>query len=100
MQMPSSFSKDFYYRDFVEFDITLYFRNCILGARRYLLKQKDEDIPKALAHQRRLRVLDFVCKLLLTVGFLYMTLIKLDMIGFLLHSTSYKTSYPLSLERV
>ncbi|XP_039444625.1 putative fatty acyl-CoA reductase CG5065 isoform X2 [Culex pipiens pallens] len=93
-------NKDFYYRDFVEFDITLYFRNCILGARRYLLKQKDEDIPKALAHQRRLRVLDFVCKLLLTVGFLYMTLIKLDMIGFLLHSTSYKTSYPLSLERV
>lgn len=27
--------------------VSEYFENCILGARRYLLKQGDEQIPKA-----------------------------------------------------
>lgn len=28
------------------FDYNEYFSSCILGARKYLLKEKDEDIPK------------------------------------------------------
>ncbi|XP_062537398.1 LOW QUALITY PROTEIN: putative fatty acyl-CoA reductase CG5065 [Armigeres subalbatus] len=88
-------NKDFYYRDFIEFDITLYFRNCILGARRYLLHEKDENIPKALQHHRRMKLLDKVCKVLIVVGFLYIVLIKSDLLGLSLYLASYRTSYDL-----
>lgn len=27
-----------------------YFRNVTIGGRRYLLKERDEDLPKAKAH--------------------------------------------------
>ncbi|XP_065092505.1 putative fatty acyl-CoA reductase CG5065 [Ochlerotatus camptorhynchus] len=89
-------NKDFYYRDFIEFDITLYFRNCILGVRRYLLHEKDENIPKALKHQRRMKLLDKTCKLLFVSGFLYLILIKFDMLGLSLYLASYRTTYDLS----
>ncbi|XP_055587027.1 putative fatty acyl-CoA reductase CG5065 [Uranotaenia lowii] len=91
-------NKDFYYRDFVEFDVTLYFRNCILGARRYLLKEKDENIPRALTHLKRMNMLDTFCKSMLLLGFLYLVLIKCDLLGLLLHSASYRTSYKLGLD--
>ncbi|KXJ70568.1 hypothetical protein RP20_CCG023141 [Aedes albopictus] len=88
-------NKDFYYRDFIEFDITLYFRNCILGARRYLLHEKDENLPRALKHYRRMKILDKVCKLLIVTGFLYLVLIKSDLLGLSLYMASYKTEYDL-----
>lgn len=88
-------NKSFYYRDFVEFDVTLYFRNSILGARRYLLKQKDENIPRALVRQSRLRVLDVFCKLTFVVGLLYVIFIKFDLLGLALHLGSYRTTYQL-----
>ncbi|XP_058820697.1 putative fatty acyl-CoA reductase CG5065 [Topomyia yanbarensis] len=88
-------NKEFYYRDFIEFDITLYFRNCILGARRYLLKQKDEDIPKALKHLRRMQLLDKMCHLLIYAGLLYLIFIKFDILGLVLHLASYRTTYTM-----
>ncbi|XP_055551587.1 putative fatty acyl-CoA reductase CG5065 [Wyeomyia smithii] len=90
--------KEFYYRDFIEFDITLYFRNCILGARRYLLKQKDENLPRALKHLRRMKVVDKVCKLVAYSGFLYLIFIQLDLLGLLLHLASYRTMYSLEMD--
>ncbi|XP_048004062.1 putative fatty acyl-CoA reductase CG5065 [Leguminivora glycinivorella] len=35
-----------------------YFMQCIIGGRRYLLKEKDEDLPKARAHYKRVYWLD------------------------------------------
>lgn len=31
----------------VEFDLKIFLNNALLGIRRYMLKEKDEDIPKA-----------------------------------------------------
>ncbi|XP_052860472.1 putative fatty acyl-CoA reductase CG5065 [Anopheles cruzii] len=90
-------NKDFYYRDFIEFDVTLYFRNCILGARRYLLKEKDENIPKALVHLRRMKLLDKVCKTIIIVTFFYIILIQFDLLGMILHLTGYTSSYTAEL---
>ncbi|XP_053699455.1 putative fatty acyl-CoA reductase CG5065 [Sabethes cyaneus] len=90
--------KEFYYRDFIEFDITLYFRNCILGARRYLLKQKDENLPRALKHLQRMKVADKVCKLIAYSGISYLIFIKLDLLGLLLHLASYRTMYNLEMD--
>ncbi|XP_035782468.1 putative fatty acyl-CoA reductase CG5065 [Anopheles albimanus] len=88
-------NKDFYYRDFIEFDVTLYFRNCILGARRYLLKEKDENIPKALVHLRRMKLLDKVCKTIIVAVFLYIVLIQFDLLGMVLHLAGYTPSFDL-----
>lgn len=91
-------NKDFYYRDFIEFDVTLYFRNCILGARRYLLKEKDENIPKALAHLKRMKLLDKVCKTIIVASFLYIILIQFDLLGIILYLFSYRPFYALDLD--
>uniref|UniRef100_A0A182M7X1 Fatty acyl-CoA reductase n=1 Tax=Anopheles culicifacies TaxID=139723 RepID=A0A182M7X1_9DIPT len=90
--------KDFYYRDFIEFDVTLYFRNCILGARRYLLKEKDENIPRALTHLKRMKLLDKICKSIIVAVFLYIILIQFDMLGMILYLISYKPSYALEVD--
>ncbi|CAO1418029.1 unnamed protein product [Diamesa hyperborea] len=73
-------SKDFYFRDFIEFDILLYFRNCILGSRRYLLDEKDENIPKARKNYKRMRMLDNTVKGLIAFTFFYQIFIKHDVI--------------------
>jgi alcohol-forming fatty acyl-CoA reductase len=39
--------KSIYRCDAEGVDIYKYFENCVLGARRYLLKQPDEMLPKA-----------------------------------------------------
>ena len=72
--------KDFNYRDFIEFDIMLYFRNCILGARRYLLHEKDEDLPNARKHYKRMKVLDKVVKSIFYFIVFYYIFIKFDVI--------------------
>ncbi|XP_041769565.1 putative fatty acyl-CoA reductase CG5065 isoform X2 [Anopheles merus] len=91
-------NKDFYYRDFIEFDVTLYFRNCILGARRYLLKEKDENIPRALTHLKRMKILDKLCKYIILFIFLYVILIQFDVLGMILFVISYKPSYIIDNE--
>ena len=73
-------SKDFYFRDFIEFDILLYFRNCILGSRRYLLDEKDENIPRARKNYHRMKLLDNTVKGLIAFTFFYQIFIKHDVI--------------------
>uniref|UniRef100_A0A182J7H3 Fatty acyl-CoA reductase n=1 Tax=Anopheles atroparvus TaxID=41427 RepID=A0A182J7H3_ANOAO len=97
-QIKPEDNKEFYYRDFIEFDVTLYFRNCILGARRYLLKEKDENIPKALTHLKRMKLLDKVCKTAILASFLYIILIQLDLLGMILYLISYKQTYALEVD--
>lgn len=41
-----------------------------LGSRRYLVKEKDEDLPKALALFQKLRILDIVTKAWLSYYFI------------------------------
>lgn len=72
--------KDFNYRDFIEFDIMLYFRNCILGARRYLLHEKDEDLPRARTHYKRMKLLDRFVKSIMFITAFYYVFIKYDLI--------------------
>lgn len=44
----------FRFDNFVTYDVREYFLSCILGARRYLLNEKDENIPRAQRNYRRL----------------------------------------------
>ncbi|KAJ8706359.1 hypothetical protein PYW08_010985 [Mythimna loreyi] len=48
-----------------------YFAQCCLGGRRYLLKEKDEDIPKARAHCKRMEILDNVMQVILHAVFFW-----------------------------
>ncbi|XP_061727970.1 putative fatty acyl-CoA reductase CG5065 [Cydia pomonella] len=49
--------EEFYY-DVENVDKFDYFMQCIIGGRRYLLKEKDEDLPMARAHYKRVYWLD------------------------------------------
>ncbi|XP_026322634.1 fatty acyl-CoA reductase 1-like, partial [Hyposmocoma kahamanoa] len=55
--------KDFYY-DIENIDKYQYFINSCIGGRRYLLKEADEDLPKAKAHRYRLLILENILKCL------------------------------------
>jgi hypothetical protein len=54
--------KAFNFHDFLEFDLILYFRYAVLGGRRYLLGEKDKNLPKARRHFVRMRLLDRTVK--------------------------------------
>ncbi|XP_050358540.1 fatty acyl-CoA reductase 1-like [Nymphalis io] len=53
--------EQFYY-EMENIDIFEFFKNSIAGGRKYLLKEKDEDIPKAMAHRQRIIILDKLLK--------------------------------------
>lgn len=78
--------KAFYINDFLEFDLILYFRYAVLGGRRYLLKEKDENLPKARTNYRRMKYLDIFVKTLIFAGLFYFIFIKHN---FLLISSTY-----------
>lgn len=63
--------RTFGYLDFLEYDLILYFRYAVLGARRYLLKQKDENLEKAKKNYQRMRFLDIFVKTLVLSYFSY-----------------------------
>lgn len=73
--------KAFYYKDFTEYDMRLYFSNCILGARRYLLGEKDEDLPKARLQYDRLKILDKCVKIVFYGILFYVLFIRYDLIS-------------------
>lgn len=52
-------------------DIYKYFENCILGGRRYLLKQTDDMLPSARRMMTVMWAIDRLCKLFIYGGFLY-----------------------------
>lgn len=84
-------NKAFYYRDFIEFDMVHYFRNCVLGARRYLLKEKDENLPRARIRLQRMQKLDAVVKFSFLSILLYVFFIKLGYLNSLSHLFSENT---------
>ncbi|PZC70492.1 hypothetical protein B5X24_HaOG215875 [Helicoverpa armigera] len=49
--------EQFYY-ELESTNVVEYFKQCCLGGRRFLLKEKDEDIPKARLHCQRMMVVD------------------------------------------
>ncbi|XP_034478610.1 putative fatty acyl-CoA reductase CG5065 isoform X3 [Drosophila innubila] len=52
-----------------------YMVQCAQGARKFILKEKDEDLPKARLHMRIQWVVDIVCKTLI-VGLFFYYLLK------------------------
>lgn len=62
--------KAFNFTDFLEFDLILYFRYAVLGGRRYLLGEKDDDLPKARRKYKRMWALDKFVKLMF-YGFIF-----------------------------
>ena len=52
-------------------DIYKYFEDCILGGRRYLLKQPDDTIPSARRMMQVMYLLDRFCKFVIYGGLLY-----------------------------
>ncbi|CAH1642239.1 unnamed protein product [Spodoptera littoralis] len=55
--LKHSDTKQFYY-DLETTDLVEYFTKCCLGGRKFLLKEKDENLPKARAHCKRMMILD------------------------------------------
>ncbi|XP_028034947.1 putative fatty acyl-CoA reductase CG5065 [Bombyx mandarina] len=51
-----------FYFDIEAFDHRKFFYDSLIGAKKYLLKENLDDLPKARAHSRRLAILDFVVK--------------------------------------
>lgn len=76
-------TRDFHYTDFVQFDMMLYLKNCILGGKRYLLSEKDEAIPYAKANHERMKMLDMGIKVLFYLLLSYFLVVKLDIFGLL-----------------
>ncbi|CAH0602038.1 unnamed protein product [Chrysodeixis includens] len=50
--------KSQFFYDIEGVDIKGYFVKCCFGGRKFLLKEKDEDLPQARAHCRRMQILD------------------------------------------
>ncbi|CAG9794554.1 unnamed protein product [Diatraea saccharalis] len=70
--------KQFYY-DIENVDKEEYFRKCCIGGRKYLLKEKDEDLPKAKAHFARMVILD-KCVQILFYGYLVWLILNIGCI--------------------
>lgn len=64
----------FRYDRFVTADVREYLKNCVLGARRYLLKEPDENIPRAKRNYLRLWYLDLVTRIVVYGFLLYYAL--------------------------
>ncbi|XP_050557890.1 putative fatty acyl-CoA reductase CG5065 isoform X1 [Spodoptera frugiperda] len=54
--------KHFYY-EMENIDQYKYFVNAVKGGKKYLLKEKDEDMPKAMAHYKRMVVVDIIVQI-------------------------------------
>ncbi|XP_013146638.1 PREDICTED: fatty acyl-CoA reductase 1-like [Papilio polytes] len=76
--------EDFYY-ELERIDKVEFFKQSCLGGRKFLLKEKDEDLPKAKAHYRRIVILDIVVKCLF-YGFVLWRLLHTAFIQDLLQS--------------
>lgn len=73
-------TRDFHYTDFVQFDMMLYLKNCILGGKRYLLGEKDENIPYAKANHEMMKNLDACVKGVFFLCLCYILVIKFDIL--------------------
>ncbi|XP_075988680.1 putative fatty acyl-CoA reductase CG5065 [Anticarsia gemmatalis] len=56
--------RDSFYYQVENVDIIRYFKKCCFGGRKFLMKEKDEDLPAARVHFKRMKVLDKVAQLI------------------------------------
>lgn len=68
--------KAFYFNDFLDYDLILYFRQAVFGARRYLMKEKDETIDRCRKKNVWLYYLDAFVRTLFYGFFFYFVFIK------------------------
>lgn len=65
--------RDFDFQDAFHFDIVLLIRYIVLGFRRFLMKEKDETLPKCRKTYKRLVILNnFVKTILYLVAFYFL----------------------------
>ncbi|CAH0712827.1 unnamed protein product, partial [Brenthis ino] len=62
-----------------------YFRNACIGGKKYILKEKMENLPKAKAHMKRMQLLDFVVRNAF-LGYLFWFVINTDFVMGILKS--------------
>lgn len=73
--------KSFYFNDFMEFDLILYFRYAVLGGKKYLLGETEERIPIAKRKYRRMKLLDQAVKAFFCILLFWLIFIKYDILG-------------------
>ncbi|GLV37043.1 uncharacterized protein CBL_02125 [Carabus blaptoides fortunei] len=66
--------------DYRSADVEIYFRNCMIGTRRYLLNEPDNTLPAARVHYRRMYWLDKVT-MFFYWSFIVWAVYKLDIIN-------------------
>ncbi|XP_055680430.1 putative fatty acyl-CoA reductase CG5065 [Lutzomyia longipalpis] len=69
-------------------DVKNYFGMAILGTRRYLMHEKDEDLPAARARFQRMKYLDWAVKTVVYSLFAYFLITRLDIIPLLVRLTN------------
>ncbi|CAG4948944.1 unnamed protein product [Parnassius apollo] len=76
--------QNFYY-EMENIDKYEFFKQSCLGGRKYLLKEMDEDLPKARAHYQRMIYLDIVVQCIF-YGFIFWRLIQTSFVQDLIQS--------------
>jgi alcohol-forming fatty acyl-CoA reductase len=71
-------TKQFNFMSAQTFDIFLIARNGVLGLRRYVLNEKDEDLPRARVFYKRMKLMDQVVKKISYVILFYLLFIAND----------------------
>lgn len=56
-----------------------YFAQAIYGARKYLIKETDEDLPMARIRFKRMMILDKVCKTIIVLLVAYYLIVKFQL---------------------
>lgn len=75
--------KAFDYEKCFHQDIILYFRHAMIGVKRYLLGDKDENIPKNRVTYQRLKLLDRIVTRLPYAAAFYYVFVKHDIVAVL-----------------
>jgi hypothetical protein len=66
-----------------DYDIIMYLRYALLGVKRYLLGDKEENLPRNRVMYQRLKLLDRALKLLMYAVAFYFVFIKYDFVNVL-----------------
>ncbi|KAG7295434.1 hypothetical protein JYU34_021608 [Plutella xylostella] len=79
--------RDLYNLDCTTIDWDEHFKNFVIGTRRYLLKEKDEDIAKAKKHIKKMYILHTGAKMLLLLFFTRLLLQKSEVARTFIYGT-------------
>lgn len=73
--------REFDFRDVFTFDMVLAARHLVLGYRRYLLKEKDESLPRCRLIYRRMEIVNDLLKLIPFVAAFYLCFVKYNILS-------------------